>query len=538
MAQERLGMREVRQILQLHFEQNQSPRMIAKATNRGRTTIQDYIARAKQSALLSWDQIATVSDIELEERLGFKKPGLFGTLTSLRKSEQVMPDWQEVHREMSKRHVTMMLLWTEYRETYGENAYGYTQFREHYNRWCSKLSVVMRQTHKAGEKTFIDYSGDGPVLTDAKTGEQTKLELFVAVLGASSYTYAEATLTQTSPDWINSHVRMTEFFGGSSEIWIPDNLRSGVTRADRYEALLNETYRECSRHYGACVIPARSQKPKDKAKAESGVLVAQRWILARLRNRLFTSLTEINEAIRECLEIINDRKMRHVNKSRLELFNELERSTLKPMPGSRYEYAVWKFATVNIDYHITFDHHHYSVPYQLVREKCDVRATATTIEIFHRGKRMASHRRSHKKGGYTTCKEHMPKSHREHADWTPERVVKWSKTIGENTALLVEKILSTKVHPQQGFRSALGLIRLADRYGKERVERASRRALELGAHSYKFVADMLKNKMDQALPVSRDIDNSPMIEERDPITNEPQMTLLSAENVRGSGYYH
>jgi len=313
-------------------------------------------------------------------------------------------------------------------------------------------------------------------------------------------------------------------------------LKSGVTKASRYEPLLNETYRECATHYGACVIPARAAKPRDKAKVEAGVLVAQRWILARLRNRLFISLTEMNDAIWECLEILNNRKMRHVNKSRRELFDELEKPHMRALPASGpYEFAEWKKATVNIDYHIAFDWHRYSVPFQLVHQSLDVRATATVIEIFSKGKRVASHRRSYKRGGFTTIKEHMPKSHREYAEWTPERVIDWSKTIGPNTALLVEKIMASRVHPQQAFNAAQGLIRLAKPYGKERVERASGRALEVGAHSFRFVNEMLKNNMDGAIVEQ---DESPMGPTTNPETNEVQLPLLSAENIRGSGYYH
>jgi transposase len=440
-----------------------------------------------------------------------------------------------VHREMSKRHVTLMLLWSEYQQTHGSDSYGYTQYAEHYNRWAAKLNVVMRQTHKAGEKTFIDYSGDGLNLVDPKTGEVTKVEFFVAVLGASSYTYAEATLSQTSPDWISSHVRMSAYFGGVSEIWVPDNLKSGINKANRYEPLINESYRECAAHYGVCVIPARASKPRDKAKVEAGVLVAQRWILARLRDRLFTSLQEINEAIWECLEILNNRKMRHVNKSRRELNDELDRPALKTLPASPYEYAEWKRATVNIDYHVAYDWHRYSVPFQLVHESLEVRATATVIEIFHRGKRVASHRRSYKRGGFTTLKEHMPKSHREYAEWTPERVINWSKTIGPNTALLVEKILASRKHVQQAFNAAQGVIRLAKPYGNDRVEKACARALELGAHSFRFVNEMLKNSMDGP---GQGYDDSPVAPATNKETNEVQLALLSAENIRGSGYYH
>ncbi len=527
MAAERLSMRQVKSVIRLHLVERKSTGEIATHLAVGKTTVREYIQRLNKSDLKTWSEIELLTDDELERRLGFTSP------LGARKGE-VMPDWVYVHREMSKPHVTAALLWTEYREQL-ERGYGYTQFLEHYNRWRQKLSVVMRQTHKAGEKTFIDYSGNGLWLVDPKTGERKEVELFVAALGASSYTYAEVTLSQTSPEWISSHVRMSEFFGGCSEIWVPDNLKSGVTKADRYEPLLNETYRECSAHYGTCIIPARPGMARDKAKAEVAVLVAQRWIVARLRNRLFTSLEEINEAIGECLEILNNRKMRHVNKSRRELFEEIDKPALKPLPAARYEFAEWKWATVNIDYHITFDHHHYSAPYQLVQQRLEVRATATVIEIFHRGKRVASHRRSYKRGGYTTLTEHMPKSHQEHAKWTPQRVVSWSATIGEACAKLVEEIMKTKVHPQQGFAAALGIIRLESKYGRERVERSCERALEVGAHSYQFVKEILKNKMDG---VGRGFDDSPMTESIDPETNEIQLALLSSENIRGGGYYH
>lgn len=524
MAAARLCMRQIKEVFRLHFCEEKSQSEIAVHLGIGKTTVREYLHRINKSSL-TWSDIEPLDEAELEKRLDFKSPA------PLSKSRS-MPDWTIVHREMTKPHVTLALLWTEYRETCGPGeAYGYTQFCEHYNRWAAKLSVVMRQTHKAGEKTFIDYSGDGLWLFDPTTGERRKTVLFVACLGASSYTYAEATLSQTLPDWIGSHTRMAAYFGGVSEIWVPDNLKSAVTRADRYEALLNETYRECASHYGACVIPARANKPRDKAKVEANVLVAQRWILARLRNRLFTSLAEMNAAIGECLEILNSRKMRHVNKSRFELFDEIDRPALKKLPSLGYEYAEWKKATVNIDYHITFDHHRYSVPYQLVHESLEVRATGAVIEVFFKGKRVASHRRSYKRGGYTTLKEHMPKAHREYAEWTPERVISWSKAIGPSTALLVEKILSTKVHPQQGFMAALGLIRLAKPYGKERVEKASARALEVGAHSYQFVKGMLKNKMDG-------VGFEPMAAVQDPVTKETQLALLSAENIRGGSYYH
>jgi transposase len=431
MAAERLNMRQIKKVFQLRLGEGKSQSQIAVHLGIGKTTVREYLQRLNKYNLDAWTLIESLDDSELEKPLGFT------TLLSIRK-EGVMPDWGYIHKEMSKPHVTMSLLWTEYREQ-NPQGYGYTQFCTHYNRWRGKLSLVMRQNHKAGEKTFIDYSGDGLWLVDPQTGERRETELFVACLGASSYRYAEATLTQRSPEWIASHVRMSEYFGGTTELWVPDNLKPGVTKADRYEPLLNETYQECAGHYGACVIPARAARPKDKAKVEAAVLVAQRWILARLRNRLFTSLEEINEAVGECLEILNNRNMRHINKSRRELFEELERSVLKKLPEKKYEYAEWKKVTVNIDYHVAFDHHRYSVPYQLVHQSCEVRSTSTIVEVFHKGKRISSHRRSYKHSGFTTLKEHMPKSHREYAEWTPERVIEWSKKIGPNTAPSLRK---------------------------------------------------------------------------------------------------
>ena len=534
MAQERLPMRDVYRILQLHLEQKKTGRSIAKILGRGRTTISVYLDRAKKAGFTEWTQVSGLSEVVLEEKLGFKSAPSFGSSAPLRKPSLSMPDWNHVHREMTRPHVTLALLWTEYRESSSEKTYGYTQYCEHYRRWTKKLSVVMRQTHRAGEKAFVDYC-DGLWLVDPETGERKRTQLFVGCLGASSYTFAEATLSQTSPEWISSHVHMWEYFGGVALILVSDNLKSGVTKSHRYDPLINETYHEMAAHYGSCVIPARANTPRDKAKVEANVLVAQRWILAKLRDRLFTSLEEMNEAIRECLVFLNQRKMRHVNKSRTELLEEIDRPALKTLPSARYEFAEWKKHRANIDYHVTFDHHHYSVPYQLVHELLDVRATVTVVEIFHRGKRVASHRRSYRKGAPTTLSEHMPKSHREHAEWTPSRVIGWAKTLGESTGVLVEKIIETKVHSELGFRPALGIIRLEKKYGRDRLELACKKALEVGAHSYRFVSEMLKNKMDFA---ERRSDQSPIAPTIDPDTKEEQLTLLGEENIRGSEYYH
>lgn len=533
MAAERLRVRDIRKVFQLHFLERKSQSQISRSIGCGKTTVREYLQRAQSANLLDHNKIESLSDDDLMERLGFKRLGSIG-VAPLRRADHFLPEWNHIHAELSKPSVTLALLWTEYREVHGSSSYGYTQFCEHYKRWARKLSVVMRQNHKVGEKAFVDYC-DGLWLVDAKTGERRRTQFFVGCLGASSYTFAEATMSQTLPDWIGSHCRMWSFFGGATAITVPDNLRSGVTRSNRYEPLINETYHEMAMHYGTCIIPARPKKPRDKGKVEAAVLVAQRWILAKLRNRIFNDLSEMNSVIDECLEFLNNRKMRHVQKSRRELFLEMDQPALKTLPEKSYEFAEWKEPRVNIDYHVTVDFHHYSVPYQLVSELVNVRCSSTALEIFYRGKRIASHVRSYYKGKHTTATEHMPKSHREHAEWTPSRVINWAKSVGPQAGALIEKVLATKTHPEQGFRSAMGIIRLEKKYGKSRLENACARALEVGATTYRFVNEFLKNNMDFA---NRKSDDSPMSSSFDPITNEEQLALLGAENIRGSEYYH
>lgn len=538
MAAERLGVPHVRDVLRLHFEEKKSQSEIARSVGCGKTTVREYLHRAKSAKFIDYSSVVLLDDETLETRLGFKRPPPAGLgSAALRKLPEAIPDWSQVNREMSRPHVTLSLLWTEYRESRaGCATYGYTQFCEHYRRFTKKLSVVMRQTHKAGEKGFVDYS-DGLWLVDPSTGEKRKTQLFVGALGASSYTFAEASLGQTAREWVTSHVRMYEFFGGVPFVTVPDNLRAGVSSASFYEPRINESYQEMANHYGTCVLPARVRRPRDKAKAEAAVLVAQRWILARLRDRLFTTLAEMNEAIAECLVLLNERRMRHVNKSRVELFLELDRPALKLLPAVRFEYADWKQARVNIDYHVAFEDHFYSVSYTLAHALVMIRATATTIEIFLKGKRVASHLRSSKKGRYSTKPEHMPAHHRAHAEWSPSRVISWAGSIGINTKRLVEKILETKRHPEQGYRAALGIIRLEKKYGRARLEKASAKALEVGAHSFRFVNEMLKNKMDQP---DLQMNAEPIGVAVDPQTGEEQLPLelLGQENIRGGEYYH
>jgi len=428
---------------------------------------------------------------------------------------------QYLHKELKRKGVTLQLLWYEYKENHPEG-YQYSQFCELYRRWASKLDLSLRQEHRAGEKLFVDYAGDTIPLINPQTGEITQAQLFIAVLGASNYTFVEGSHSQELSCWINSHIHAFEYFGGVTEILVSDNLKSGVSKACRYEPELNPTYHDMAQHYCTSIIPARPARPKDKAKAEAGVLMAQRWILAALRNRTFFSLEELNQAIREKLTLLNNRKFQKLDTSRAELFKAIEKPALKPLPAQPYEFARWKKATVNIDYHIEYERHCYSVPYQLVREQVELRITASIVEVLFKNKRVASHRRSYRKGGFTTDKAHRPKSHQKYLEWTPSRIIRWAGENGPHTRQLVTQIIESKPHPEQGYRSCLGIIRLAKKYSPQRLEAACRRALSIKAFSYKSVNSILKNKLDQqALP----------FEEPAPTKTVPH------PNIRGSGYY-
>lgn len=524
MATERLAMRKLRDILRLHFLGNvTSSRKIALAVGCGKTAVLDCLRRAPLVGIASWSDVELLDETALENKFFSSAPSARGP------SERAAPDWSKLHEEMRRpgHQMTLALLWTEYRAE-NPDGYQYSRFAELYRIWTKKLSLVMRQNHVPGEKAFVDYC-DGLFVTDARSGERKPTELFVGTLGASSYTFATATFTQALPAWLDSHARMYEFFGGVPMVTVPDNLRSAVTRADRYEAELNPSYRELAEHYGTCIIPARPYRPRDKGKVEAAVLVAQRWILASLRNRKFYSLNEINEAIVPLLVKLNNRVMRHVKQSRSELFEKLDRPALKPLPAGRYEFAAWKKVRLNIDYHFEFEDHFYSSAYTLYGEELWCRASGDTIEIFAKGSRVGCHVRSFIKGKYTTTPEHRPASHRAHAEWTPSRIIAWAATIGPNTAALIEEVIRSKPHPEQGFRSALGIIRLEKKHTRERLEKASEKALKLGSPSYRTVETMLKNKM-ESVPLGTQLNR--------PVERGEQLELLAAPNLREKNYYH
>ncbi len=507
-------MRKIKEVLRLHFEHQQSARQIAKSCDIARSTVKEYLHRAEQ-AKLTWPLPPEMDDATLENQL-------FPPAPLISSEKRQMPPMEYLHRERKRKGVTLQLLWHEYKEVNPEG-YQYSQFCERYRQWTQKLDVCLRQEYRAGEKLFVDYAGQTIPIQDPLTGKNQEAYLFVATLGASNYTFAEATLSQNLPSWIQSHVHAFEFFHGVAEILIPDNLKTGVTHPCRYEPDINPTYLDLAEHYGTVVIPARVQKAKDKAKVESAVLIAERWILAALRNYTFFSLEELNQAIREKLQILNLRKFQKLETTRKELFENLDRPALKPLPEKPYEYAEWKKATVNIDYHIEVDHHYYSVPYPLTREQMEVRITLTTIEVLFKNRRVASHTRSYRKGGFTTLKEHMPKAHQQFLDWTPSRILRWAQQLGPNTEKLVTHILENKPHPQQGFRACLGIFRLGKQYSKERLEAACAYALSINGFFYKSVESILKHGLDQKNTLA-------LLSREEPLP-------LAHPNLRGKEYY-
>ncbi len=513
MPAERLSMRKIREVLRLKWDSGVSNRRIAQSCAIGRPAVTEYLRRAA-AAGLSWPLPADLDDGALERRL-FPRPA------SLPMDLRTVPDWAQVHQELKRKGVTLVLLWQEYKATCPEG-YQYSAFCVHYRTWRGTRDVVMRQSHRAGEKLFVDYCGPTVPVIDGSSGEIHTAQIFVAVLGASNYTYAEATWTQTLPDWIGAHVRAFAFFGGSPALLVPDNLKSAVTHAHRYEPDLNPTYQEMAAHYGVAVLPARAGKPRDKAKVEAGVLLVERWILARLRHQSFFSLAELNQVIAQLLADLNRRSFKKLPGSRQEWFETLERPALQPLPDTPYDYAEWKKARVNIDYHIEVEGHYYSVPYQLVKQPLDVRIGAQVVECLYQGKRVASHRRAHSKGHHTTVAEHMPRAHQQYAQWTPQRLVRWAQQTGAATARVVEAILASRPHPQQGFRSCLGILRLGKTYGDARLEAACQRALVLGALSYRSIESILK----------RALDRTPLPEPA------PAAEAIDHPNIRGPEYYH
>jgi transposase len=511
MANKRLSMRKIREVLRLSWDKSLSARQVAESCGVARGTVGNIMDRATRAGL-SWPLPDDLDDAALEHRL-------FPSTIPLEVERRNMPSYEYLQKELTRKHVTLQLLWHEYKEKNPEG-YEYSQFCLRYRSWQKTLDVSLRQDYKAGEKLFVDFAGDTIPIHDPKTGAVTPASLYVAALGASNYTYAEAVLAQDLPTWIGLHVRTFEFMDVVPEIVVPDNPKVGVTHPCRYEPDLNPTYQDMAAYYHTAVIPARVRKPKDKAKAEVAVLIAERWIIASLRNHTFFSVGELNSAIKEKLEDLNNKPLQKLKVSRRHLFETIDKPAMKPLPDKRYEYAEWEKHKVNIDYHVEVDHHYYSVPYQLKGETIDARITASMVEIFFKGKRVASHPRSTSPGRHTTLSAHMPESHKRYLEWTPSRIIRWAEKTGPSTASLVTEIMERRPHPEQGFRSALGIIRLGRRYSKERLEAACTRALSMKAYSYRSVESILKNNLDgKELP------------------ERPSEKCIVHENIRGKGYY-
>ena len=514
MAFKRLSMRKIHRVLRLFFEAGLSIRAIARSLQASPSTVGEYIRRAK-SAGLSWPLPETLDERALEGRL-------FPTATVSARDERPVPDFAHVHAERRRKGVTLALLWQEYKAEHPEGLQ-YSQFCERYRRWRGRLDVVMRQSHRAGEKLFVDYAGQSVPVVDRATGELRNAQIFVAVLGASNYTFAEATWTQALPDWCASHVRALNFLCGVPEIVVPDNLRSAVSRPHRFEPDAHPTYSDLAEHYGFAILPARVRRPRDKAKVEVGIQIVERWVLAALRQRTFFSLAELNAAIAERLQWLNARPFRKLPGSRRAAFESVDRPALRALPAEPYVFSQWKKVRVHVDYHIELERHYYSVPHALVGRELHARFTAHTVELFHRGQRVASHVRSHLPGRHTTVAEHMPEKHRRFAEqWSPERFSRWAEKIGPATAALITEVLHARRHPEQSYRSCLGILRLAKTYSDARLEAAAQRALTLGAHSVRSVESILKHRLDEQ-----------------PLHEAPEPPLPDDhDNLRGPSYFH
>ena len=506
----RIEMRKLKEVLRLHLTAKLSNRKIALVTGVGKSAVSKHVRRARALGL-DWGRIEAM-DEEVISALLYARPADPGP------ADLVEPDWDEVSKELRrKKRVTKLLLWQEYQEEYGSRAYSYSRFCELYAGWKGTIEPVMRFEHAAGEKCFVDYAGQTLDVVDPETGEMRQAQVFVATLGASNYTFVDITWTQQSPDFLASHQRAVDFFGGVVRIFVLDNLKSGVTKPDWYEPLMNRTYEDFLSHLNAVAIPGRVGKSRDKAKVENGVLQVERWVLAPLRNQLLIGLDAARTAVLEQLDKLNGRPFQKMAGSRSIVFEELDRPALQPLPKTRWIKAEWKKLKVHIDYHVEVDRYYFSVPYKLIGKTLDVKVTATLVEIFCNGRPVAAHARSRKR--YTTLPEHMPSSHREYRRWSPPRVVSRAKQIGSHVSQLVDRLLSEKIHPEQGYRPCLGIVRLADKYGEDRLDAACKRALVYQAVSYKSVKSILEKGLDRVAEM--------------PANHEP----INHDNIRGHQAY-
>ena len=508
----RTNVKDMRAILRLTYGQGLTIRAVSERLKLSKTTVSTYVLRAREAGLSSWPLPPGYDDDAALEQLLFRRVG--------RPPQDLSePDWPVVAREIKRKGVTLTLLWQEYRASH-PGGYGYTWFCDRFGAFQKRTHASFRNRHEAGGVMQTDYAGHTVPLIDPSTGEIHQAQIFVAVLGASSLTFVMASLSQKLPDWIEGQVQALGYFGGVTRAIVCDNLKAGVAKALWFEPTLNQTFAAMAEHYDTTILPTRSRRPRDKGKVEGAVLIVERWILARLRNRRFFNLTDLNAAIAVLLEDLNDRPMRHVGRSRRALFEEIERSALAPLPAERFEYAEWKRAKVHPDYHVEVDKTFYSVPHRLIGRQVDVRLTHRVVELFHDHQRVASHVRRSQRRGYVTVGEHMPKAHQRYANMTPASLIGKADQIGVNAAILVERLMRDRPHPEQGYRSAMGVLSLARRYERERVEASCERALIINAVSYSSVAAILKSGLDRIRPAT-----------------EPARPTPAHTNIRGRGYY-
>ncbi|AIO71740.1 MULTISPECIES: IS21 family transposase [Pseudomonadota] len=516
MPAHRMSMRKLKEILRLKWACGLSHRQISRAVGISVGAISAYAARAS-AAKLDWPAVEPLADDELEARLNL-------SADEAAPARRIEPDYAAMHRELRRKGVTLQLLWEEYGAAHpGCRTYRYTQFCQRYKNWAQTLKRSMRQQHRAGEKLFADFAGHTMPILGRDGGIDFQAHIFVAVLGASNYTYACATRSEAMPDWIGGLIDALEFYGGVPELLVPDNPKALIAKADRYEPVLGNTTQDFVNHYATAMLPARPRKPQDKAKVEVAVQIVERWILARLRNHRFFSLAELNRVIAQLVGDLNQRPFKKLEGNRREWFERLDRPVLRPLPARRYQIAAFIKCRVNIDYHVEIDHHYYSVPHKLVRQEVDVRVTRHSVEILHGGKRVAAHARSRLKGKHTTVAEHMPAAHRAHLEWSPGRLLNWGASIGPGAAAIVNHLLTNRPHPEMGYRACLGLLSLARKYGNERLEAACQRALVIGSPTRRSVLSILESGLDRQPPVAA------------PLT---EWQCLDHENLRGSDYYH
>ena len=506
-----ISMHKIKDILRLHFEAKLSQHQIAASLQLSSGVVNKYLALSR-SANIQWPLPEEIDEVKLRS---FLRPH------TKKVSNYHEPDYASIHQELKRKGVTILLLWQEYEQTHKKSAYRYAQFCAKYRDWLQRQKPSMRQIHRAGEKLFIDYCGPTIDIIDPITGEIRSAAIFVAVLGASNYTHVEAAWDQTLPNWIASHVRAFQFFGGIPALLVPDNLRSAVTKACRYEPKINETYADLAAHYGSAVLPARPYKPKDKAKAENAVLIVERWILARLRNHTFVGLAELNAAIAKLLHELNNRPFKKLPGTRKSQFEAIDKPALKKLPSRPYEFATFSDARVHVDYHIEVNRHYYSVPYTLIKQLVHVRLTASTMECFYNGQRIASHIRSYQKGKHTTLPAHMPKAHQKFSEWNPGRFLNWAMDIGPSTRDVIKHLLTKAAHPEQSYRACFGILMSAKQYGNERLESACKRALAIGAPRRHSILSILKNGLDKQ-PLEKLVSSS---------------SIKIHENIRGAVHY-